>query len=219
MSRCRATPRGTSAGRPTCSSNRATARTCSPFSARCPTGTPLFWLGLGSNLLVRDGGIRGVVIDTAAGLTRLERVSDTTLTCEAGVPCARLARQCHQVGPRPRGVPRGHSRRARRSARDERRRFRRRNLAARALGRRLRCAWQCDAAATRANTRFGYRQHRRRPPRASSSSPRCSSSSRGPDSPTRRCASCSRSAKRRSPSASGAVDRRSPIRPAITPRG
>jgi UDP-N-acetylmuramate dehydrogenase len=71
------------------------------FLSTLPEGTPLFWLGLGSNLLVRDGGIRGVVIDTAAGLTRLERVSDTTLTCEAGVPCARLARQCIKWGLAP----------------------------------------------------------------------------------------------------------------------
>ena len=71
------------------------------FLGSLPEGTPLFWLGLGSNLLVRDGGIRGVVIDTAAGLTRLERVSDTTLTCEAGVPCARLARQCIKWGMGP----------------------------------------------------------------------------------------------------------------------
>src|SRR6187401_3368535 len=71
------------------------------FLGSLPEGTPLFWLGLGSNLLVRDGGIRGVVIDTAAGLTRLERVNDTTLTCEAGVPCARLARQCIKWGMGP----------------------------------------------------------------------------------------------------------------------
>jgi UDP-N-acetylmuramate dehydrogenase len=71
------------------------------FLSTLPEGTPQFWLGLGSNLLVRDGGIRGVVIDTAAGLTRLERVSDTTLTCEAGVPCARLARQCIKWGIGP----------------------------------------------------------------------------------------------------------------------
>src|SRR5262252_5368751 len=58
------------------------------FLGTLPEGTPLFWLGLGSNLLVRDGGIRGVVIDTQSGLTRLERVNDTTLTCETGVPCA-----------------------------------------------------------------------------------------------------------------------------------
>jgi len=71
------------------------------FLGTLPEGTPLFWLGLGSNLLVRDGGIRGVVIDTQSGLTRLERINDTTLTCEAGVPCARLARQCIKWGLAP----------------------------------------------------------------------------------------------------------------------
>jgi UDP-N-acetylmuramate dehydrogenase len=71
------------------------------FLATLPESTPLFWLGLGSNLLVRDGGIRGVVIDTQSGLTRLERVNDTTITCEAGVPCARIARQCIKWGLSP----------------------------------------------------------------------------------------------------------------------
>jgi UDP-N-acetylmuramate dehydrogenase len=71
------------------------------FLATLPPGTPLFWLGLGSNLLVRDRGIRGVVIDTTSGLTRLERINDTMLTCEAGVPCARLARQCIKWGMGP----------------------------------------------------------------------------------------------------------------------
>jgi UDP-N-acetylmuramate dehydrogenase len=65
-----------------------------------PKGTPLFWLGLGSNLLVRDGGIRGVVIDTT-GLDRLEQTDATTLYAEAGVPCARIARRCIslELGP------------------------------------------------------------------------------------------------------------------------
>jgi len=71
------------------------------FLGSLPEGTPQFWLGLGSNLLVRDAGIRGVVIDTQSGLTRLERVNDTTLTCETGVPCARLARQCIKWGLSP----------------------------------------------------------------------------------------------------------------------
>jgi UDP-N-acetylmuramate dehydrogenase len=71
------------------------------FLGTLPEKTPLFWLGLGSNLLVRDAGIRGVVIDTQSGLTRLERINDTTLTCEAGVPCARLARQCIKWGMAP----------------------------------------------------------------------------------------------------------------------
>ena len=84
-----------------CTSVRAIAPICWSFSATLPAATPLFWLGLGSNLLVRDGGIRGVVIDTQSGLTRLERINDTTLTCEAGVPCARLARQCIKWGLAP----------------------------------------------------------------------------------------------------------------------
>ena len=70
------------------------------FLASLPEGTPLFWLGLGSNLLVRDGGIRGVVIDTT-GLARLERADDTVITCESGVLCARVARQCVKWGLGP----------------------------------------------------------------------------------------------------------------------
>ena len=38
--------------------------------------TPVFWLGLGSNLLVRDGGIPGVVIAAAGIFKDLERVAD-----------------------------------------------------------------------------------------------------------------------------------------------
>lgn len=52
---------------------------------------PLFWLGLGSNLLIRDGGVRGTVISTAR-LSRSEWRDDTHLYAEAGVPCARIAR-------------------------------------------------------------------------------------------------------------------------------
>jgi len=70
------------------------------FLERLPSGTPLFWLGLGSNLLVRDGGIRGVVIDTT-GLDQLESIDETSLYAESGVPCARIARRCIslQLGP------------------------------------------------------------------------------------------------------------------------
>src|SRR5688572_16294368 len=70
------------------------------FLEMLPTGTPLFWLGLGSNLLVRDGGIRGVVIDTT-GLNQLESIDATSIYAEAGVPCARIARRCIslELGP------------------------------------------------------------------------------------------------------------------------
>jgi len=62
---------------------------------------PVVWLGLGSNLLIRDGGIRGVVIATHGVLKGLERVGDFAVRAEAGVPCARLAKQCARwrLGP------------------------------------------------------------------------------------------------------------------------
>jgi UDP-N-acetylmuramate dehydrogenase len=63
------------------------------FLRALPADTPLTWVGLGSNLLVRDGGIRGVVVGTHGAFTRLERRSQTRVYCEAGVPCARIARQ------------------------------------------------------------------------------------------------------------------------------
>lgn len=64
-------------------------------------GLPIVWLGLGSNLLVRDGGIRGVVITTHGVLKGLERVGDFAVRAEAGVPCARLAKQCAHWGLGP----------------------------------------------------------------------------------------------------------------------
>ena len=66
------------------------------FLGTVPEGTPIHFVGLGSNLLVRDGGIRGVVVATQEALVRLERLDDTTVYGEAGVPCARIARQCIQ---------------------------------------------------------------------------------------------------------------------------
>jgi len=64
------------------------------FLRQLPAAIPLLWVGLGSNLLVRDGGFRGAVIQTHGALGVLERISATRLHVEAGVPCARIARQC-----------------------------------------------------------------------------------------------------------------------------
>ncbi len=64
------------------------------FLRQLSPATPLLWLGLGSNLLVRDGGFPGAVVHMHGGLGLLERISATTLNVEAGVPCARIARQC-----------------------------------------------------------------------------------------------------------------------------
>ncbi len=59
-----------------------------------PVDEPLFWLGMGSNLLVRDGGIRGTVIHTTNRLAGLERLEGNRIRVEAGVPCAKVARFC-----------------------------------------------------------------------------------------------------------------------------
>lgn len=53
---------------------------------------PLTWLGLGSNTLVRDGGVRGIVIATHRSLGRITLHDDRTVYAEAGVSCARIAR-------------------------------------------------------------------------------------------------------------------------------
>jgi len=63
-----------------------------------PADVKLHWVGLGSNLLVREGGIRGVVIATPGAFTRIERRSQTRIYCEASVPCARIARLCVNWG-------------------------------------------------------------------------------------------------------------------------
>jgi UDP-N-acetylmuramate dehydrogenase len=66
-----------------------------------PPSTPLTWLGLGSNLLVRDGGIRGAVIATGRLPRELERLEGDRVRAGAGLPCALLARACvrWQLGP------------------------------------------------------------------------------------------------------------------------
>jgi UDP-N-acetylmuramate dehydrogenase len=64
------------------------------FLAALPAEVPVHWVGLGSNLLVRDGGIRGVVIATHGVLSGMERRGELHLYAEAGVPCAKIARSC-----------------------------------------------------------------------------------------------------------------------------
>ena len=63
--------------------------------------TPIFWHGVGSNLLVRDGGIRGVVISATRMLRDLERVDSFLVRAGAGLPCTQLARQCIRWGLGP----------------------------------------------------------------------------------------------------------------------
>lgn len=59
---------------------------------------PLTWVGHGSNLLVRDGGLAGTVICTRRGPKVLEHLDGGTARAEAGVSSARVARFCAEVG-------------------------------------------------------------------------------------------------------------------------
>jgi UDP-N-acetylmuramate dehydrogenase len=45
---------------------------------------PVMALGLGSNLIVRDGGVPGVVIRLGKAFSKIDRFSDTTLRCGGG---------------------------------------------------------------------------------------------------------------------------------------
>jgi UDP-N-acetylmuramate dehydrogenase len=71
------------------------------FLRSVPPEVPVHWIGLGSNLLVRDGGLPGVVISTHGTLDVLERRSETSVYAQAGLACARLARACTKWGLGP----------------------------------------------------------------------------------------------------------------------
>jgi UDP-N-acetylmuramate dehydrogenase len=68
------------------------------FLSTLPPAEPLLWLGLGSNLLIRDGGVQGTVIAVHGALNRLERIEGAQIRAEAGVPCAKVARYSAKLG-------------------------------------------------------------------------------------------------------------------------
>jgi len=68
------------------------------FLRGLPAQEPVFWIGLGSNLLVRDGGIRGTVVCTVGMLDALVLTVPDTVHAGAGVACAKVARFCTRHG-------------------------------------------------------------------------------------------------------------------------
>jgi UDP-N-acetylmuramate dehydrogenase len=73
----------------------------SRFLRSLDAGVPVFWFGLGSNLLVRDGGLPGVVIAASGVFTVLEKLKNRRVRVGASVACTRLARQCIRWGYAP----------------------------------------------------------------------------------------------------------------------
>jgi UDP-N-acetylmuramate dehydrogenase len=63
------------------------------FLGSLPPREPLLWLGLGSNLLIRDGGFPGTVILLLGRLNGLA-ISDGEVSVDAGAACAKVAREC-----------------------------------------------------------------------------------------------------------------------------
>jgi UDP-N-acetylmuramate dehydrogenase len=64
------------------------------FLAEVEAQEALHWVGLGSNLLVRDGGVRGTVIMTSGALNGLGILRPGVVRAEAGVAGAKVARFC-----------------------------------------------------------------------------------------------------------------------------
>ncbi|TFF19723.1 UDP-N-acetylmuramate dehydrogenase [Jiella endophytica] len=69
------------------------------FLERLPEEIPVLTVGVGSNLLVRDGGIEGVVIRLSAkGFGSTEQLSDNRLRAGAALPDKRLAAAALDAG-------------------------------------------------------------------------------------------------------------------------
>ncbi|MEO0996262.1 MAG: UDP-N-acetylmuramate dehydrogenase [Pseudomonadota bacterium] len=71
------------------------------FLRELPADMPVHFVGLGSNLLVRDGGIRGAVVVTTGLYRTLEQTGPLSVRAGAGVACTRLARRAVQWGLGP----------------------------------------------------------------------------------------------------------------------
>lgn len=58
----------------------------------------IYFVGLGSNLLVRDSGVNGVVVCLSGVLNTIEINDDTSVYIEAGVPSPKIARMTAKAG-------------------------------------------------------------------------------------------------------------------------
>ena len=68
------------------------------FLSQLPDGEQVFWVGLGSNLLVRDGGLDGTVICTSGVMNQVNFMDNNQVRVEAGIACPKVARVCAREG-------------------------------------------------------------------------------------------------------------------------
>ena len=76
----------------------ADAADLAEFVGALAADEPLLWLGLGSNLLVRDGGVPGTTVCLQGTVDQIEDLGDGTLRVDAGAHCARLAKTTAELG-------------------------------------------------------------------------------------------------------------------------
>jgi UDP-N-acetylmuramate dehydrogenase len=70
----------------------------SVFISGLPIDMPVTWVGQGSNMLVRDGGISGVVVSVVGVLDELEFSNGKEISIGAGLPCVKAARFAARQG-------------------------------------------------------------------------------------------------------------------------
>lgn len=64
-----------------------------------PEAENILWLGLGSNVLIRDGGYNGTVIITQGSfLNSIEKLENNIIKISAGAACGTVARSCARLG-------------------------------------------------------------------------------------------------------------------------
>ena len=121
-SRLRRSPGFVSAVRRRCCSARRTKTTSPIFSQICRAEIPVTVIGLGSNLIVRDGGVPGVVIRLGRGFGEVTVTDGPRIRAGAAVPDMKLARAAPGRRHRRTCVLSRYSRRHRRRLAHERRR-------------------------------------------------------------------------------------------------
>ncbi|OYX65352.1 MAG: UDP-N-acetylenolpyruvoylglucosamine reductase [Sphingomonadales bacterium 32-64-17] len=68
------------------------------FLTRMEEGTPVMALGLGSNLIIRDGGVPGVVVRLGKPFASVEVKRDNVLECGGGAPGILVASSARDAG-------------------------------------------------------------------------------------------------------------------------
>ncbi len=68
------------------------------FLAQLDPAVPVMALGLGSNLIIRDGGVPGVVVRLGKAFSGVMRVDETTLTCGGGTSGILVSSQARDAG-------------------------------------------------------------------------------------------------------------------------